>query len=160
MKPVLLLVITVMSLTSCSGSKGSKGGETQAILPQVINEPVSNGGNTESANQKLVDVGSWGGELMEMSVASNGAEVEFKCFHAGISEPLVLGEDSTFKVSGEVTRLGGAQDGQSVGQALFFGRVDGKHMTVKVSYQIDGQPQEDQFSLNFDAGFSGNPICN
>lgn len=89
---------------------------------------------------ETVSIGKWGGRHVGMDVTSDGAQLDFDCAHATITQPLTLDASGSFDVQGLYmaehggpTRMGEDQDGKP---AHFKGRLAGTTMTLTVT--IDG----------------------
>jgi hypothetical protein len=76
-----------------------------------------------------------------MTVAADGARVEFDCAHGSIDEPPVLDSDGQFSLSGAYVRERGGpvhegepEDRQA---AIYFGRLQGSRVTLSLQLAED-----------------------
>lgn len=93
---------------------------------------------------ETVAIGSWGGRHVRMEVTGTGAQLEFDCAHAAITEPLRLGAGGSFDLSGRYKQEHGGpirsdedQDGQP---ARFKGHVTGQTMTLTITLEGSNEP--------------------
>src|SRR5215469_13759379 len=54
-----------------------------------------------------VRMGMWGGDHLRLDVTATGAQAEFDCAHASISEPLTLDAQNHFTVAAQFVTEGG-----------------------------------------------------
>jgi hypothetical protein len=83
--------------------------------------------------------GTWGGPHIQMMVGPQGAILELDCAHGEIAEPIVVGRDGRFRVSGTyVPEHGGpAREGEetSARPAVYTGRVEGETLSLGIAYE-------------------------
>ncbi|MDX6695390.1 MAG: hypothetical protein QOF02_2993 [Blastocatellia bacterium] len=86
---------------------------------------------------EIVSVGRWGGNHIAMDVTSSGAQLDFDCAHATITEPIQMDANGNFNAPGLYAqehggpvRMGEDQDGKP---AHFKGRVTGKTLTLTIT---------------------------
>ncbi|HEX3128193.1 MAG TPA: hypothetical protein VH394_12760 [Thermoanaerobaculia bacterium] len=97
-----------------------------------LSPPAHNRGGTPLAE------GVWGGAHIQMTVESQGAMLELDCAHGAIAEPIVIGKDGRFRVSGTYApeHAGPARDGEEKGRpAIYTGRLEGETLTLGISYE-------------------------
>jgi hypothetical protein len=92
---------------------------------------------------ETVSVGRWGGNHIAIDVTSSGAQLDFDCAHATITEPIQLDANGNFNVPGLYAqehggpvRMGEDQDGKP---AHFKGRITGKTLTLTIT--LDGSSE-------------------
>lgn len=92
---------------------------------------------------ETVSVGRWGGRHVGMEVTGEGAQLDFDCAHATISQPLNIDANGNYDVTGLYTpehggpvRLGEDTSGQP---AHFKGRLTGKSLTLTIT--LDGSSE-------------------
>jgi hypothetical protein len=98
--------------------------------------PTAVSGAQESSGSR-VRTGGWGGDHVFLSVADDGAFIEFDCAHGRIEEPLTLDRDGRFDAGGTyVQERGGPQrEGDETGRAVRYrGRVDGDAMMLTLVF--------------------------
>lgn len=99
-------------------------------------------------SKKTVTTGLWGGPHLRMEVTTSGAELEFDCGEATISEPITLDANNTFHVSGsfKVGDFGPTRDeAKPEANAVFTGSVEGD--SLKIEMAVAGQDQSRKFNL-------------
>lgn len=82
--------------------------------------------------------GLWGGPHIQMTVESQGATLEFDCAHGAIGEPIVVGKDGRFKVTGTYSPEHGGparEDEDSGRAAIYTGRVEDNKLSLEIAYE-------------------------
>lgn len=86
---------------------------------------------------ETVSIGRWGGSHIVMDVNGEGAQLDFDCAHATITQPLNIDANGNYDVKGLYTkehggpvRMGEDQSGQP---AHFKGRLTGKTLTLTIT---------------------------
>jgi hypothetical protein len=96
-----------------------------------------NGSNRAVQQESRMIKGTWGGDHISMEVTEEGAQIEFDCAHAIVSEPLRVDSQGKFSASGTYFReRGGPQrvDGEDKGVSVVYsGTTDGKTATFKIT---------------------------
>lgn len=87
--------------------------------------------------------GVWGGSHIRLDVAEDGtAAVELDCAHGTVSEPILPGDDGTFRAAGSYVqeRPGPVREGQEdTGRpAHYAGRVEDGRMTLTITLTGSG----------------------
>jgi hypothetical protein len=86
--------------------------------------------------------GTWGGSHVEVVVSRQGATVELDCAHGAIREPIVVGSDGRFRVSGTYAaeRGGPAREGEEpeARPAVYSGRVEDETLTLAITLAEGG----------------------
>jgi hypothetical protein len=115
------------------------------LLLMIFFQGDSCGSARQSVNANKVPVqqenrmikGTWGGDHISMEVTEEGAQVEFDCAHAIVSEPLTVDGQGKFSAKGTYfrerggpQRVGGEDKGVSV---VYSGTTDGKTATFKIT---------------------------
>jgi len=98
--------------------------------------------------KKAVAPGTWGGAHLRMEVSESGAELEFDCGSALISEPLALDANHNFHVAGSYKRgdFGPTREGEKTkSNAIFTGSVEGN--TLKLTMELNDQDTTQSFTL-------------
>ena len=86
-----------------------------------------------------VPEGPWGGEHVALVVRGSGADVDLDCAHGAITVPLRLEPDGSFRLPGYYVRdVGPALDPESRLPAAYFGRFDGREITLSFTLVDDG----------------------
>jgi hypothetical protein len=87
--------------------------------------------------------GTWGGPHIELAVGPRGATVELDCAHGAIAEPILVGSDGRFKVSGTFVqehggpvREGEERQGKP---AVYTGSVEGATLTLSIALAEGGE---------------------
>ena len=99
---------------------------------------------TMSQAQKLVAVGMWGGQNVQLDVTEDGARIRFNCAHGELSQPLTLDAEGRFSVKGTFVAQGmGPQredDPPKSRPAVYSGVVRDKTMQLLVT--VEGSTEE------------------
>lgn len=93
---------------------------------------------------ETVSIGSWGGMHVGMEVDANGAQLDFDCAHATITQPLKLDTNGNFDAEGLYVRERGgpvhSNDDQSGQPAHFKGRLNGNSLTLTILIEGAAEP--------------------
>lgn len=91
-----------------------------------------------------VSIGRWGGMHVGMEVDANGAQLDFDCAHATITQPLKLDANGNFDVEGLYVRERGgpvrSNEDQSGQRAHFKGRLNGNSLTLTIVLADAAEP--------------------
>ncbi|MES1245995.1 MAG: hypothetical protein ABUT39_30590 [Acidobacteriota bacterium] len=82
--------------------------------------------------------GTWGGPHVEMTVGPQGATLEMDCAHGAIAEPILVGRDGRFQVSGTYApEHAGPQRGEDEKgrPAVYTGRLTGDTLSLGIAYE-------------------------
>ncbi len=82
--------------------------------------------------------GAWGGPHVQMTVGRDGATLEFDCAHGTIQNPIVVGKDGRFQVSGRFApeHGGPVRDDEENGRpAVYKGRLEGETLSLEIAYE-------------------------
>ncbi|HEX8493386.1 MAG TPA: hypothetical protein VF658_11130 [Pyrinomonadaceae bacterium] len=101
---------------------------------------------------ETVSIGDWGGQHVQMEVSRDGAQLDFDCAHATISQPLKLDRSRRFDVKGFYAQEHGgpirADEDQNGSPARFKGSLNGKTLTLMVT--LEGSAESiGPFTLRF-----------
>jgi hypothetical protein len=120
---------------------------TAAILLTVVVCIAGSALAQSGKSKKTVASGLWGGPHLRMEVTASGAELEFDCGTASISEPLTLDADNHFRASGsyKVGDFGPTREDARAQDAVFTGALDGD--TLKMEMAVAGREQPQKFTL-------------
>jgi hypothetical protein len=109
----LILALPLLVVSSCGSSRGTPAG---APLPE----------------------GTWGGPHIETTVGPQSATLELDCAHGAIGEPIVVGRDGRFRVTGTYAAEHGGptREGEDSGRpAVYTGRVEGETLSLAIAYE-------------------------
>jgi len=109
----LVLISSLIVVSSCGSSRGAPAG---APLPS----------------------GTWGGSHIQMTVGPQGATLELDCAHGTIAEPIRVGRDGRFKISGTYApeHGGPTREGEETGRpAVYTGRLDGQTLSLAIAFE-------------------------
>ena len=96
-----------------------------------------------------VRAGTWGGDHLRLDVTSGGAQAEFDCAHATISDRLTLDTTGHFAAAGQLVTEGGPTGGTANARpARFAGSVTGDQLTLTVTL-TDSNEDVGTFTLTF-----------
>jgi hypothetical protein len=116
------------------------------ILPLLISL-IAEGATGQSKKKRrghvkkveTVTIGTWGGRHVGMQVTGDGAQLDFDCAHATITQPLKLNSDGSFDAQGlYVKEHGGpvrSDEDQSGQPAHFKGKLTGQTMTLTITLE-------------------------
>jgi len=98
----------------------------------------------DSGAERLIEPGRWGGQGAALTVAENGATVEFDCAMGYIRQPITLQSDGRFSIRGEfVPDPGGParlSDPEPRGSpAIFSGEVTDSRLLLHVDMPDEGR---------------------
>ena len=83
--------------------------------------------------------GPWGGAHVAVVVSASGATVTLDCAHGEITVPLRLETDGSYSLPGYYVRdVGPPMDVENRRPATYFGRFDGRQLTLSVTLVDDG----------------------
>lgn len=85
--------------------------------------------------------GIWGGPHIQMTVGPQGATLELDCAHGAIEEPVVVGKDGRFRVTGTYSpeRGGPVREGEDTSRpAVYTGSLKGETLSLGIAYE-DGE---------------------
>jgi len=97
---------------------------------------------------KKVANGMWGGIHLRMEVLDSGAELEFDCGSATVTEPIEVGSDGRFHVSGTFKQgeFGPTrEDGPGAREATFTGSLEGN--TLNIEMVLSGEDRVQKFTV-------------
>jgi hypothetical protein len=93
--------------------------------------------------------GTWGGPHAELTVRPDGATLELDCAHGTLGEPVAVGRDGRFRVSGTFTaeRGGPVREGAEpeARPAVYSGRLEGETLTLVIT--LEGGEEVGTFQL-------------
>ena len=93
--------------------------------------------------------GTWGGSHAELTVSREGATLELDCAHGAVGEPITVGRDGRFRVSGTFAaeRGGPVREGgePEARPAVYSGRLEGETLTLVIT--LDGGEEAGTFQL-------------
>jgi hypothetical protein len=93
----------------------------------------------DSGDLGRVPLGPWGGEHVALVVRTSGALVSLDCAHGEITVPLRLEPDGRFQLPGYyVTDVGPMLEPENRRPASYFGRFDGRELTLSFTVIEDG----------------------
>ena len=111
--PRLFLTLSLIAVSSCGSSQGAPAGASLAE-------------------------GTWGGPHIQMTVGPQGATLELDCAHGAIAEPIVVGRDGRFRVTGTYApeHGGPVREGEETARrAIYTGRVEGHSLSLAIAYE-------------------------
>jgi hypothetical protein len=109
----LTLTVSLIVVSSCGSSRGAPAGTP---LPE----------------------GTWGGSHIQMTVGTQGATLELDCAHGAIAEPIRIGRDGRFRVSGTYAPEHGGPTRESEATdrpAVYTGHVDGQTLSLAIAFE-------------------------
>ena len=113
------------------------------LLTVILLSPgILNG--ADSGAERLLEPGRWGGQGAALTVAQNGAAIEFDCAMGYIRQPIALQPDGRFSIPGEfVPDPGGPgrlSDPEPRGSpAIFSGEVSDSRLLLHVDMPDEGR---------------------
>jgi hypothetical protein len=99
----------------------------------------------KKSDAKTLSTGVWGGPHLRMEVTASGADLEFDCGEAAISEPITLDASNHFRVSGNVKAgdFGPTRDDvKAEANAVFTGSVEGDTLKMEIAQTGQETPQK------------------
>lgn len=148
---IIGLVLLVPLLVGVQGGGSCRRATPKNTSNSNVNINVNNNQNVNSeVREKLMPQGTWGGNHISLVVGADGAEVEYDCAHGSIKSPLAVDSEGRFDLLGTHTieRPGPVREGQDPPSrpVRFQGRIEGKQMTLKVTFTDTGE-EAGEFTL-------------
>jgi hypothetical protein len=99
--------------------------------------PAASDASTVSKRRALAE-GDWGGPHIQMTVGPQGATIELDCAHGAITEPIVVGRNGRFRVSGTYSPEHGGpvrEEDETGRPAVYTGRLEGESLRLGIAYE-------------------------